>query len=135
MPRKNITRWGDLYDYGIRHLTGESDPLHLRGLCDLTQEGKEIIESFLGVNGIQYFPNWNSGAVASVLLPYGILKDLALFIFFQIDKVDAVVDDGHGIFVTQYSDKYEDIVGFRMIRNPNPSGKERNEHQFTGRTV
>jgi hypothetical protein len=65
--------------FGIRCLTGEADKLHFRVLCDLTESGVVHLSEFFG-GGIEFLcDNWNSGAVASVMLPRSILEDLALF--------------------------------------------------------
>lgn len=73
----------NLEDYGIIKLTGESDILMMRLLCDLTAKGVEIIEKFFSIK-IYLGSNWNTGSesdphVASVLLPYSCLQDLERF--------------------------------------------------------
>lgn len=63
----------DLEQFGIIPLTGEACSIGMRMLCDLTTQGKAIVEECFGVTCSQ--SNWNSGAggaphVASVLIPH-----------------------------------------------------------------
>jgi len=90
---KSVASLAQLEEYGIVPLTGESDRLRYRSLCDLTKDGVELMGRALGVNWnlddfdfdayrkstlITIFGlarNWNSGIpdaphVASVLLAY-----------------------------------------------------------------
>lgn len=67
----------DLEQFGIRLLTGEACGLAMRGLFDLDKSGAAIVRSFLGVQELK--ENWNSGAVASVMLPYSVCEDLFIF--------------------------------------------------------
>jgi len=73
-----------LEEAGIKLLTGEADKLMMRVLCDLTPAGCAVVNKFLGGNvTFTSESNWNSGAVASVLLPYSCLSDLETFIKFM----------------------------------------------------
>lgn len=70
-----------LQDYGIIPLTGEACAYGMRILYDLTPSGVEVISRFLGGN-VQFKDNsnWNSGAVASVMIPYSAIRDLERFV-------------------------------------------------------
>ena len=85
---KVIGSWNDLEDYGIICLTGESDALSFRLLCDLTPSGEVIINQLLGSN-VQFTQgtNWNSskGQKSSVLLAYDMLKAIATICLFNVD--------------------------------------------------
>lgn len=76
----NIRSWQDLAQFGIQPLTGESCALGLRSLCDVTEKGKDLLTAFFGGN-INFVEgtNWNSGANYSVMLPYSIFQDLAVY--------------------------------------------------------
>jgi hypothetical protein len=131
-----------LSDWGIISLTGESDPYAQRILCDLTPQGVEIILSFFGMpRDTKLFRNWNDsyGAVASCLLPYELLVPLTKFILWDVEKAPAVIDGGSAIWAIDedYLERYGrlEIAGLKVCRNNNPTGKERNVHQMTGRTV
>ena len=43
-----ISNWQQLSEYGIVILTGEACGLAYRYLCDLTEQGKKIVEKCLG---------------------------------------------------------------------------------------
>lgn len=70
---------------GIIPLTGEACSLMMRLLCDLTPQGCEIMNKFLGGN-VEFVKgsNWNSsqGQVASIMIPYSCLEDLRKFVTF-----------------------------------------------------
>lgn len=71
---------------GIILLTGEACSLMMRVLCDLTPEGVDIMNKFLGGNvTFVQGSNWNSsqGQVASIMIPYSCLEDLKKFVQFM----------------------------------------------------
>lgn len=144
---KTIRNWRNLEEYGILLLTGEADPYCMRGLCDLTPAGKRILEEFFGVSELTLPPNWNSrqGQVASILLHYDLLIPLAKFILYHIENFEkiGIASDGSitGFNVGDIEEEYYDsYFEKRVWTNPNPHrdrlriNKNRNEHQFTGRT-
>ena len=45
---KTVSCWDHLRPYGINALTGEACSLMYRLLCDITEEGKHVIEKCLG---------------------------------------------------------------------------------------
>jgi hypothetical protein len=57
---KTVSHWDALREYGIDVLTGEACSLMYRILCDLTLNGKRIVERCLSVH-IES-ENWNSGS-------------------------------------------------------------------------
>ena len=57
---KTVSHWDGLREFGIDLLTGEACSLMYRLLCDLTQNGKRIVERCLSVQ-IQS-ENWNTGS-------------------------------------------------------------------------
>lgn len=86
---KNIRGVRDLEEFGINFLTGEACPYALRLLCDVSAEGKDLIERFLGVKDINLYPNNNSAtdkmpsaSTGSIMLPRDIFWDLAAFALF-----------------------------------------------------
>lgn len=142
---KSIKGFADLEEYGIIGLTGESDPYGLRMLCDLTDDGRELLREFFGFRKIVPEGNWNHrhNQTGSCVIPWGLLPDLAAWIFFHVEKAEVImINDNDGsvsIIDPEYAKKYEKIdrkYGFRIRWNPNPKpGVNRNVHQFTGRTV
>ena len=79
---KTISHWDGLREFGIDLLTGEACSLMYRLLCDLTQNGKRIVERCLSVQ-IQS-ENWNGGSkddphVASIMLTQEMFVPLAVF--------------------------------------------------------
>ena len=141
-----IQNWRDFEPYGIISLTGEADPYSMRLLCDITEQGKALLEEFFG-GGVTLGlpPNWNSKGVGSILLSYGLFQELAMFIMFhKCQHYYAVLypDGGvHGYGVNEMNEEKLDkmkeyIPGLNVRRNYNVEpGKNRNEHQFTGRTI
>lgn len=90
---KSISQFKDLEAFGIIPLTGESDALSFRILCDLTPKGKKIVQVCLGLRSDTAFEEpWNSrqGQVASCLISPDFVPSLGVI---------ALVQDGaHTVF-------------------------------------
>lgn len=156
---KHINNWNDLQEYGINCLTGEACAYSMRLLCDLSEDGVDLMRILLGLQIArapvdQFNANWNSTvggkpAVASIMLPRGILHDLIRFILFSHEKCDYVIEKCGGQGFVGYTEA--DLVSYgktahdaaalykgALWRNPkNPSALQgdRNVHQFSGRTT
>lgn len=76
---KSVYNWKDMEQFGIHILTGEACGAGLRVLCDLDKRGKALIADFFGFDPSVLAENWNSGGERSIMLPYSILHDLAVF--------------------------------------------------------
>lgn len=141
--------WNNLQEYGINALTGEADSYSLRLLCDLSQKGKDLMESFLGDTvSFKDGSNWNSHvgedqAVAAVMLPYSILGDLCRFILFHVEQKTYVYEFHSGQF-SGTNEKFDDdllqdtknnYVNYGKLRNSQPNEGGRNVHAFTGRVT
>jgi hypothetical protein len=131
--------WEDLKPYGIRYLTGERDPYGIRLLVDLTEEGKELLEGFFCAE-LKCGENWNSGAVASIMLPRDLFKSLVEYIVFYIEGMKYLIDQGsHGLFGYmdwKDGDLFDLAPSFNWHVLSNPLIHEQrntNVHQFSGR--
>jgi hypothetical protein len=87
---KTIQNWRDLEPYGIDLLTGEACALSYRGLFDLTAEGLELVKRVIGAVEITAPSNWNSKAIASLLMPYTMFEPLAVFALFEREQAQHV---------------------------------------------
>lgn len=147
----SIDGWSHLKTYGIDALTGEACALSNRLLCDLNEEGKDHIISFLGLDEMGaaspnvFAPNWNSGrdmatpAVASIMLPKSCFVELTMHILQRKGFEEYLVDTQHRIVyatMRPVSDAWRYLVA-------NASGHYRkgwfpqstsNEHQMSGRS-
>lgn len=153
---KHISNWLDLEKYGLCFLTGESCAYGIRLLFDLNELGKDLICNFFGLRIIPntsniFNENWNTKvngfpAIASILLPPGIFRDLAEFCLFHIDHCYGIfIQSEHYLIGCDKSDfeKYQRIFGddkrYICIRNINycPDLKkikdDRNIHQMSQR--
>jgi len=98
-----------LEKFGVKLLTGEACGLAMRGLFDLTENGKALMQEFLRVECNS--EAWNRGSdddphVASVMLPYSVCKDL--FIFAHVRAGTPNVFVGGHVHVGQWTEtKYE----------------------------
>ena len=141
-----------LKQYGISLLTGEACAYNMRVLCDLSQKGKKLISGYLGLPDCTFAPNWNSTvddepAVASIMLPRCVFKELNIYILFHVEKSDIAISfediSFYGLkredeYYQSYLDLANEHSGIKVYRNPcntAPSENGRNIHQFTGRTV
>ena len=138
-----------LNEFGIRYLTGEADPMVLRGLFDLTPDGADIIARFLG-GCAPTAPNHNAaGATRSMMLPYEMIKSLAIFCMTgKWDVVMLIHDDrphAADFLVGVSNDDYMALrdhlegAGFTNYRTYRRSGTGRdgtsNRHEMTGRVM
>lgn len=140
---KRIDGIKNLEPYGIDALTGESDAHMYRILCDVTKNGKAIIERTMDV-GLQLHDNWNSGKpddphIGSLLLPLEFVPSIAVFCLLKdtditevwLMKSGSVL--GFGVedveLAARLKRQCEGEV--RKIFYARPS--DRNVHQFTGR--
>ena len=136
---KTIVNYSDLKEYGINWLTGERDPYGFRILFDLTEQGKEIVCNFFGLPlSAEFDKNWNSGAVASIMMSKQTLKDLIKFILFHIENMDIAVENCNGSFSgyqNAFLDKFEQdvLVEKHVYYNMNQSRNNFNVHAFSGR--
>jgi hypothetical protein len=74
--------WQDLRQFGIDVLTGEACRVGTRILCDVTDDGMDVVCDLLGLpkSSAAFEPSWNGGkAVASVMLPRSLWHDLAVW--------------------------------------------------------
>jgi hypothetical protein len=136
--------WHDLKEYGIDSLTGEACAYGQRVLCDLSQEGVDLLTTYFGgqlvfVEGA----NWNPGSVenpsiASVLLPRCLLDDLRVFIlFYKHNMTYAYVSETGSVIGTNedhpLSPNSRRVTNFaKILKHPQRDG--RNVHMATGRT-
>lgn len=140
-----------LMDYGINLLTGEACSYSLRILCDLSEEGKQVITQWLGLKEDAFLENWNSyvgekPAVASIMIPRGCFQDLYYWILVHVCGFEVVIESQDGSvtgmnmdhpYYKTYMDNMETMRSVynrvaRFPRNEN-SVAGRNVHQFTGR--
>jgi hypothetical protein len=144
----HITCLADLVRFGIHPLTSESDKLGFRVLCDLTDNGCDVVRECFGLkDGVELFEdNWNyyDGAIASFMLPKACIEPLAIVGFVLGGMIAVQTDQGvvglqeyedvvHGMYVN-YKHKQTPLpwpVGsiqqvFRpakVLRNPHASGR------------
>ena len=129
----------DLERYGIMWLTGEADPYALRILCDLNEQGMQIIKEFLGLSDMSVFKNWNSknNATGSFMMPRSMYRDLLKFIIFHVEGCDCAYEsyDGYQGYMQADIDRASDDFKTRLTWNFN-RGKQnnRNTHAMSGRT-
>lgn len=143
---KSISNWSDLKQYGIHCLTGEACALSCRALCDLTEQGQDIIRRFYGLPyNAPFLDSWNSGAVGSCFIPWNILPDLAAFILIDVDKLGMAIHIQDGIYAPEDSDTDEewqrwiDFQGEGIIRRYSPIGGPKRGcscvHAMSGRSA
>jgi len=139
---KTIGSFDPLREYGIVALTGEACSLMYRILCDLTRQGKEIVERALSVE-ITSEP-WNRGSeedphVASIMLTNEMIVPLGVFALLESGCKEVWVTDSCVIGV-EPGDGDEEVELMRQFHKPRRRyaykgpHKDRNLHQMSGRT-
>lgn len=143
-----IRSWLDLKPFGITYLTGESCGLGMRVLCDLDEDGKELVEAFLG-NTTEVRPgtNWNCGGIGSVLLPHSILLELACFAILHTGDCSVAVRlDDHGTALGFSREEWKEASAERLDNlraaygrlrtyQANGTAGTRNVHTMSGRVA
>ena len=138
--RAYIHNWDSLKHYGINCLTGEACGYNMRLLCDLTQEGSDLVSGMLGLKLEPFNPNWNRDAVGSVMLFRGMFDDICKYILFA-KGFKYVVKAGNGTWAG-YDDGFLETQKMTLeslieITNgalyQNYSSTPRNTHAMTGR--
>ncbi|GMU20590.1 MAG: hypothetical protein AMXMBFR13_06870 [Phycisphaerae bacterium] len=76
---KTVFNWSDLKQFGVNLLTGEACGIGIRVLCDLDKRGRALVSEFFGLDPGMFAENWNTGGECSVMLPYSIIADLAVY--------------------------------------------------------
>jgi len=145
-----IEGWGDLRHFGFIKLTGESCGIGIRVLVDLTQEALGIMEEFLSTK-LAIGNNWNSsdGQVASLMLPWEMWRDIAVYCCLKYGAYAALsvsykCEDYSSYFVEgkteeEYNQRVEDWHkvwpnGMMLyFRSNEPGDGLRNRHFFSGR--
>lgn len=150
---KTLHSWNDLKPFGINILTGEACSYSMRLLCDLNEDGVEIFEHFLSVRREGFADNWNTyvgekAAIASIMIPYTIFRDLTTFILlykghdYVMSTETTVIgmtteeykkhsDDLKDSFLSETGQVQTSINPATFSKAPNVGG--RNVHSFTGR--
>jgi len=134
-----------LQSMGIKYLTSESCGYSMRGLYDINDNGRELLNSFFG--GLVEFNNrawnYNDEYKYSVMLPRSIILELTIFCLLETEysyillmDESSCKDAGVYRFMSCWHDEsfYERFksLGFNYRIY---SGKNRNYHHFSGRTI
>lgn len=144
---KWIRNWRDLNDFGVDLLTGEACGLCYRLLCDVTANGKHIVEKCFGGIEIRFTEPWNSGNkddphIGSILVPPELFIPLGAFALLESGCND-VWQVGDSLMGFEPSDSEEQRVTYESIYGPNRKRRfrylgtagDRNVHQMTGRVT
>lgn len=138
---KTVCRWSELEQFGIIVLTGEACSLMYRLLCDLTAQGKRIVERCLSVEIAS--ENWNSGSanhphVASIMLTHEMLQPLAVFALLEAGCREVWVTESAAIGVEDV-DSDAEVDRMKHVSKPHRRfayhgpHSDRNQHQMSGR--
>lgn len=141
MKTNAIYSLNDLNQFGINVLTGESCALSRRLLCDVTQEGKDLIIKALGVQDIELAQDWNGGnAIGSILLERETLETCGVLALLEEYQEVWVNERGHIHGFTEenllrYEENKEhlDMDKWRKYRKFGRQVGGRNVHQMSGR--
>lgn len=141
-----------LEKYGINTLTGEACAFSMRTLCDLNEDGAELLASFFGIKPDGFQLNWNSKvngkpAIGSVMLCLDAIPSLLKFIAFAKLNAFAVVSGSDNVMILESQEQLDDfrkryahmpnveIYCNYAYRSNQPSVDGRNVHAMTGRAA
>ncbi|KWU17955.1 hypothetical protein [Burkholderia cenocepacia] len=109
--------WGDLKHFGVRYLTGERCVYSQRLLCDLNEDGRKLLASYLDVAETAFRPARNPGqsindkpAVASTMIPRVCFTELATFASYEAGALAVIVGNGSvlAVFDAARLQQYQD---------------------------
>ena len=137
----------DMIKFGINPLTGEACSFSKRILCDLSEEGVELLSEYFGIKSEAFPENWNSKvgreeAVASVMIDRNAFNDIMIFALMLRGWHYIIVRDFCYITVTNEESEMQqwhdlNMEGIKIIRNyhysTQPRMGSRNVHQMSGR--
>lgn len=142
---KSINCWNDLERFGIVPLTGEACGLSYRLLCDVTAQGKKILEKCFGTPNLNLPERWNRGSeaephVGCIMLTHEMLQPLAVFALLEsgCTGVYLVKDSVHGMEATDPPDlidqvkRWSNVEYARRFAYAGTAG-DRNVHVMSGR--
>ena len=144
---KPVHSWNDLERYGIIPLTGEACGLSYRLLCDVTAQGKKVLEKCFGTPNLKLPESWNRGSekdphVGCIMLTHEMLQPLAVFALLESGcrEVYLVKDSVYGMEETDAPTTIEDVkrwskVDFARRLAYSGTAGDRNVHVMTGRVV
>ena len=92
---ESVRNWSDLRRFGIDCLTGEACGVGMRLLCDVDHRGLRILHAFFGCK-LELAPpaNCSEGVMGSIMLPSGLLRELAAFCMLHEGALHVYVVDG-----------------------------------------
>jgi len=136
---KTIASWDHLRAYGINALTGEACSLMYRLLCDITEDGKRLIEKCLSCE-LRPPENWNSGAIGSIMLTPEMLVPIAVFALLEAGCREVYVV-GNAVVGIEESDRDAEVEQFLRVHGDAVRRRfayhgplqDRNQHQMSGR--
>jgi hypothetical protein len=153
MHMSHFRRNGFLEKHGFNLLTGEACGVGMRILTDVkNREAARQLLDFIGVPALQLAENWNSGSEFSVMLPYCILDDFAVWLaLMKVGCHQVILCDNGDICGWQPGDEdwptegeweqhLNDLTHFehkfrRYTFKSGPRAGSRMVHAMTGRTV
>ena len=142
---KLVHSWNDLERYGIVALTGEACGLGYRLLCDVTAQGKRVLEKCLGTPNLSLPESWNRGSeaephVGCIMLTREMLQPLAIFALLEsgCKEVYLVKDSVYGIEATDAAGGIEDVKRWSQVDHArrfaySGTAGDRNVHMMSGR--
>ena len=147
---KTITRWDDLGPFGVEALTGEACGLSYRVLCDVTGNGKRIIEKALGIPNLSLPENWNRGDPADphigcVMAAPELLVPLGVFALLENGCCEVWRTKSGSLLGLESAEDFERVEALQRHHAANDdfvqryayvgTAGDRNRHAMTGRTM
>jgi hypothetical protein len=138
--------WDDLSQFGIVALTGEACGLSYRILCDVTAQGKRILEKAFGLPEFRLAESWNRGDaddphVGSILLAPEVLDFVGVFALLENGCMEVLHIKGCGLHGFEQDDPADRVARFKRIQADRIGRRfayagtagDRNRHVMSGR--
>lgn len=125
-----IMSMGDLKVFGVATLTGEACPYYQRVLCDVNEQGKILLEQFLGVTLDRQPMNSFCSIgqhVASVMFPRSMWQEFSDFAAWQNDFTTVIITRGQRHYYREIDaellEYYQTAGGYVVGHKPHIPGQ------------
>ena len=142
-----VNSWNDMSQFGIQVLTGEACAFAMRLLCDVNEEGLDLMSDYWGLSSLDSQPAWNrmvngQPSVGSIMVSRTELSALATYALFREGAL-ATVELGNsitGLFSKDLLARYREHQVGTIRQNPKPHARiphegTRTVHVMSGRSV
>jgi len=143
---KTLRCWNDLIPFGIDPLTGEACGLTYRILCDVTDQGRRVVQKCFGFPDLSLSAAWNRGTeqephTGSLMLAPEMLVPLGIFALLEAGCTEVWLSKDGTVAGVEPTDSPERVAAWKQAHAGEfarrfayqGTARDRNVHVMTGR--